>query len=515
MARVVSQQTLEWLHRVLVQDYRDVNRTYSDTASALQTYPSLAPRTNVHTYDTGASELLLNLHGTLPAYFRGAVYNIPVSVWVPKTYPAAAPFVFVTPTAAMNLRPGNHVDTSGKVYHPYMSYWNPGSSTLAGLCGVLCDVFGGEPPVYGKPPPTYGSSASTPPRGPTYHTPPVQQPAYTPQHAQVAYHAPAPLMPQMTGQQPAHMLSPQYTGYAPAPQHPAGAPMYAHPQPAQQPMQQQPPSQHEAPIYQQQYTGMPAQPPLPAQAYTPYQHAPTPELISLHTPPTTTPAPQYHHPVHDYLDDDTRAAPTTTSTTMSTQQLLSPPPPPLPQHPEQTRLLHEIGVVLQQKAVAAAPALQKQTEQLQATATMLARTETNLARELGELQRISDAARRNKTILRERVGLAEQRVADAARLAGADGSPGAGVNVDEIVGAEAAVFNQLYELCADDNAIEDTIYVLGKALERDRIPIDVFLKHARTLAREQFLKRALVRKIAQDTGLSASAAAAGAGTMVV
>jgi hypothetical protein len=35
---------------------------------------------------------------------------------------------------------------------------------------------------------------------------------------------------------------------------------------------------------------------------------------------------------------------------------------------------------------------------------------------------------------------------------------------------------RLYDLVTEDMAIEDTIYVLGKALDKERICLDVFLK---------------------------------------
>lgn len=124
---------------------------------------------------------------------------------------------------------------------------------------------------------------------------------------------------------------------------------------------------------------------------------------------------------------------------------------------------------------------------------MLSRADSSLNRELSELERVSEGSLRNTSILGERIAKAKSKTEEAK----ARGE----VNVDEMVCAESVVFNQLYELTADDLAIEDTIYVLGKALDRERVGLDVFLKHVRTLAREQFLKRALVRKIAEDTGM--------------
>jgi hypothetical protein len=49
-------------------------------------------------------------------------------------------------------------------------------------------------------------------------------------------------------------------------------------------------------------------------------------------------------------------------------------------------------------------------------------------------------------------------------------------DVDSMVVAGSVVETQLYDLVAEDMAIEDTIYVLGKALDRERIGLDVFLK---------------------------------------
>jgi len=50
-------------------------------------------------------------------------------------------------------------------------------------------------------------------------------------------------------------------------------------------------------------------------------------------------------------------------------------------------------------------------------------------------------------------------------------------------------------LVADDNAIEDTIYHLHRALNTGRIDLERFLRLTRVLAEEQFMKRALVDKI--------------------
>ncbi|KAK9314521.1 UEV domain-containing protein [Lipomyces starkeyi] len=542
MARPVTQQTLEWLHRVLLQEYRDVNRTYSDVASVLQSYPSLTPRTNVYTYENGKSELLLNLHGTVPTTFRSAVYNIPVSIWISHEYPYVAPFAFVTPTAAMSLRPGNHVDTNGRVYHPYISYWNgtDAQTNILGLCAVLCDIFGKEPPVYGKPPPltqpsqplqqysqpsvatqhrnpfspgphtaphapvhddnliSFGIAASSyntaanhsqaPAYAPTalnFSQQQQQPPTYSPQYQQPSGLAPVPHLPQLPHQQVQHPTPsvPQYqqpSGPAPVPhlpqlphqQQPSGSASVSHlPQLPHQQVQHSTPHVPQTP-YLQQPAVYPPQTPSHANGYS---------LPSLSYPAGQ---PLTSIPPRDIIDESPPTVPS-----LSNQSA-----PALPPHPEQTRLLNDIAAVLQKKATEAQPKLQQQADHLRNTLDMLRRTEANLASEQSELTRVSEACARNKTILKDKIRQAEETIIEASQRGE--------VNVDEIVCAEAVVFNQLYDLTADDLAIEDTIYVLGKALDRERISLDDFLKHARTLAREQFMKRALVRKIALDTGLS-------------
>ncbi|KAI8875593.1 UEV-domain-containing protein [Backusella circina FSU 941] len=71
------------------------------------------------------------------------------------------------------------------------------------------------------------------------------------------------------------------------------------------------------------------------------------------------------------------------------------------------------------------------------------------------------------------------------------------VAVDEALCGTSVVANQLFELVADDNAISDTMYFLAKALNSERIDLAVFMKCTRILAREQFMKRALVKKITE------------------
>merc|ERR1712110_935729 len=108
--------------------------------------------------------------------------------------------VFVQPTATMVIRQGRHVDASGKVYLPYLSEWKMKKSDLVGLVGILCTVFGMEPPVVAKPPSGPARPAQPPVRTSSYptqtqsgypsHPPPFQNPPSYP--AQPSYRAPYP-----------------------------------------------------------------------------------------------------------------------------------------------------------------------------------------------------------------------------------------------------------------------------------------------------------------------------------
>ncbi|RVD81665.1 uncharacterized protein DFL_009517 [Arthrobotrys flagrans] len=169
-------------------------------------------------------------------------------------------------------------------------------------------------------------------------------------------------------------------------------------------------------------------------------------------------------------------------------------PPPLPPNPEKDRLINEIARILQQKAEAASVKTVASLEQTASQAEAMAKTEAYMERERMELIRINDVCEKDQRILNERIGMADELIREVRDRE----AP----NIDAVVVAPTVVHNQLYELVTDDMAIEDTIYVLGKALDKERITLDVFLKHTRALAREQFTKRALVKKISRQIGMT-------------
>lgn len=73
--------------------------------------------------------------------------------------------------------------------------------------------------------------------------------------------------------------------------------------------------------------------------------------------------------------------------------------------------------------------------------------------------------------------------------------------VDEVLVCPTIVGGQLYTLVAEEKACEEARLALGRGLDKGRVGLEVFVKQTRTLAREEFLKKALIRKVARGMGL--------------
>lgn len=75
------------------------------------------------------------------------------------------------------------------------------------------------------------------------------------------------------------------------------------------------------------------------------------------------------------------------------------------------------------------------------------------------------------------------------------------IDVDDVITATAPVYNQLLELLAQDNALDDTMYHLTSALRNRQLKQEVYLKKVAELARVQFEVRALILKVRQVAGM--------------
>ncbi|KAF2502640.1 UEV-domain-containing protein [Lophium mytilinum] len=563
----VPEKVLNWLYSVLPSEYLDANRTYSDVAETLSHYPSLSPRTEVYTYENGASALLLQLSGTLPVIFRGATYGFPIHLWVPHRYPQEAPMVYVVPSQDMLVRPGQHVSGDGRVYHPYLAQWGKywDKSTIFDFLAVLRGVFTKEPPVRSKqqaqfnsantasvPPPVpptpeewrrsmQGSPAPSPapaqrpqppPKPPKpYERPPnrpLQQPETQydrtgpPSNATYAPQIPAKPYGRTDGwQQPAgqpQILPQRQSSYDTNPPTPLGRPLRPHIQ-SQGPQQPFQIASHElgSPVSPITPEGQPRnstsqyqQPLLTQRVPTSHPYPPPSQQrgnypqVQFQQPPLNMYPPSQRHqpmippisqlplkpkqPILDLLDSPL-------DVTLPSQSGLSAPipAPPIPPNPEKDALLTALSSTLVAQLRQNITDNTNAIAPLQAQQQALREAHSRLQSELDQLQQLDAALASNEHILRDAMVEADRVMEDARTRKVPD--------VDDVLVAPFVVGGQLYTLCAEERACADALFVLGRALDKGRVGADVFIKQTRSLAREQFLKKALIKKISKGMAL--------------
>ncbi|CAG8291470.1 unnamed protein product [Penicillium olsonii] len=526
----VPQRTLTWLYSVLTKDhydpkqtYHDPNRTYHDVANALAQYPSLSPRTDVYTYETGFSALLLHLVGTLPVNFRGTTYRFPIALWIPNTYPREPPIAYVTPTQEMTVRVGQHVTLEGQVYHHYLAHWAEAwdRSTITDLLSILQDIFAKEPPVrYRQQVPQAQSQAEhapTPPPLPPLPPGVGASQTQTQVPAQPASQVPPPPPPKPgasenrqplpAGRSSLPPLPPKEQGLrhastpitSPIPPHGVRSPQYhappGHGGPIGSPLSQPPTQQaisHPGPYYR---NGAP----IPPQPHFPQpQPAPLPAHYQTQQPPGP---PQPQHPTHPTNHPRPIPAPHAEAPDLLTSPFevelpsISGPAPPIPPNPEKDTLLravsHSLAETLQLNATQSDTAAQSLASQSRSLHSALA----TLQGEISTLNSLHATLQSNTAVLQQSIQRADATIADAPP----DLPP-----IDDVLVAPTIVGKQLYDLVAEEQGIQQALYALQAALVKGVIGVDSWSKHTRSLAREALLKRALIRKIGRGMGLEES-----------
>ncbi|CAG8888776.1 unnamed protein product [Penicillium egyptiacum] len=582
----VPQRTLNWLYSVLSKDhydpqqtYRDPNRTYHDVANALSQFPSLSPRTDVYTYETGFSALLLHLVGTLPVTFRGTTYRFPIALWIPNTYPREPPIVYVTPTQDMAVRVGQHVTLEGQVYHHYLAHWAEAwdRSTIADLLSILQDIFAKEPPVryrqqvpHPQPevaqtppplpplPPGVGSPRQIQPLSPPttqsqIPPPPPPKPGTAGEHLQQQrhpaneYRSPPPLPPLPPKEQDSRQpyLSSQsarpgihsYQHYRPPAQN--GGPISS-PHPLSQPPTHQtagqpmPPQSAQAPCYRNSGapvhhgTGSSIASQAP-QANAAGAHLPLQPQV-LHQPHQQLSGPPY--PQHSpYPSNYPRPPPAAPGKAETPDLLTSPfevelpsiaptgPAPPIPPNPEKDALLHAVSQTLAETLRANAAQSDTAAQSLVSQSRSLHAAMATLQGELAALNTLHTTLQSNTTVLQQSIHRADATIADAQARStsiSASSTPSASATpgdtpsglppIDDVLVAPTVVGKQLYDLVAEEQGIQQALYALQAALVRGVIGVDSWSRHTRSLAREAFLKRALIRKIGRGMGLDETVA---------
>ncbi|KAI9315381.1 UEV domain-containing protein [Dichotomocladium elegans] len=475
-----------WL-RTMLQHYADPDRTFRDVDAVLQLYISLKPKMDTYTYNDGHTQLLLCLHGTVPITYRSIPYNIPVAFWIPSDYPRNPPIPYVKPTSSMIVREGKHVDKSGLCYHPYRFSWkeNPNKHNLPELVAILQQVFSQEPPVYTKPP--------------SHQSPMLSHPSLP--H----------VMPSMAGesqqqqqqQQQRHSF-PTNSPTLPPPPPPPPPPPSSHPMPSTStpysssntPDSASPRWPGDGTAYYNIHQGLAAMSLSP----TAYASATPPPVPTSSTSTGMIPKPQSLPVLSPSPNPSTTSTPpSATAGSQPQSQSLSQPATSLVANARQSsttgrplenkerdlqyRLYRKVAERMQQFNLS----VSAEMDRLLAINRQLNDGEVRIDH---ELQMWADLKRRlenNIQVLKIREKEIEEVISTVNAMPD--------MAVDEVLCGTTVVYNQLFDLVADDNAIVDTIYYLGKALNSERIDIATFIKYTRTLAREQFMKRALMIKI--------------------
>lgn len=172
--------------------------------------------------------------------------------------------------------------------------------------------------------------------------------------------------------------------------------------------------------------------------------------------------------------------------------------PPIPPNPEKDALFDTISKILRAQLQEALAQNQSALPALEAQQFAMHAAMRNMQSEKYHLDELNESLSRNEQILRDSMVEAEGCV-DKTKQRDAP-------NVDDVLVAPTVVGEQLYKLVADERSIDDAMFILTKALDRGRVRSDVFLKQTRSLAREQFLLKALAKKIARGMGLADSVA---------
>ncbi|KAJ9479294.1 Suppressor protein STP22 of temperature-sensitive alpha-factor receptor and arginine permease [Pseudozyma hubeiensis] len=315
-----------------------------------------------------------------------------------------------------------------------------------------------------------------PHRHSSQHYPPQHEHPHHPQqqsHQQRSHTYPYPTTEVQSGPQPPHAGAPasgqrhtQQNGNV-RPQHTAAPP---HPQP-------QPPPIPGPNAYHQASSGQSG---TSSNGANGYRDAPQPAL-----------APK---PKGVNLLDDEEADAASTSSAIAVGHSRDPgvPPPPRPMNPELLALHDRVFTKIDSRLSSLASTLSASNARLEVLSSDLDRGLPAIEDEMSRLKAVRDVCQ----VTGDRLDSSVNEITESLRSVQAREEP----DPDSMVLATSIVGNQLVDLVAEDNAIEDTLYHLGRALNAERLDLERFLKQTRMLAREQFMKRALAMKISDGMG---------------
>lgn len=281
----------------------------------------------------------------------------------------------------------------------------------------------------------------------------------------------------------------------------------------QQPHHQPHPQPHHQPHHPPQTHTTPQGQPLPRPTQAP-SYGPPPFLHQTHQPQqlvTTEKKNETRDPLNSLFELELPS--------LSTPQVA----PPIPPNPEKDALLRALSKTLTQTLQSAISQTNSGLQPLHSQSQALQAAIATLQSEISTLNSFHSTLQSNTSILQQSLQRADSVIADAkSRISTttpshtsstepSSSSKAAAVTerqeatglpaIDDVLVAPTVVGKQLYDLVADERGIQRAIYALQTGLVKGRVSVETWARLTRGLAREAFLKRALVRKAGKGMGL--------------
>jgi ESCRT-I complex subunit TSG101 len=417
--------------------YSQLARVKSDLLELCRQYPSLLLASGPFVKNN-LTVTLLYLTGTIPSvYVRdNNVYNIPVTIYLTEAYPFEPPVVFVTPSATMMLVKSHpFVDlNSGRYINPLLQRWTV-HNTLAELACQLQKEFGENPPVRARrdvtPPPPYHTT-------PTFTSPSSSHISLT-----SSPYFSTPVLPTQ-------------------PQFPPGYPGISSLLPS--------PSQYSSSQLSvlPSTTSVTTNPMVSSQVtYNPIPSPPTPSSTKILSPSLSSASSVVNNSQANVTE------PTKSQTARNDEE-------------ETLRIFLQHKVQSKLKEF-----FEEVTRDIEKEMTLNSTLEEESKRI--EKEKVDLLLKKEQT--ENTISALEKQTEELQKWIEKNSASQEEVDIDQLTEPKDPLKRQLLRLQAEDLAIEDCQYALNKALEGGQIDLATHLKLTRQLAREQFFKRALIRKI--------------------
>ncbi|EMR09808.1 hypothetical protein PNEG_01989 [Pneumocystis murina B123] len=398
-------KALDWVKKVVFDNYTFAKRTYEDIKDIIDSYPSVDVWIEERQSEKREKKCILCIKVVLQVVSFEKTYDIPVVLWVPLLYPREAPIVSLVIEEGFVIKQGNYVHSDGRCYHPCIEFWDEYSceSTLIRLFVSLKKAFSKDVPiVFLQSGCIFKSSCSTSSKD----------------------------------------LSNDYDLSAI--------------------------SKSQTSLEQSSPPPLPDKPPS-FLIKTPFSLQKN-NLIELPQKKSVN--------ILDSACIDAGVP----SMSSSNFDLVKKPLNPIVE-----QLIKQIAITLQENAQTSQKTIAQLLFQVKNDREKILRSQAQIEREKTEITHIKEQCQKNIDILKEKIESSKLLIEKCKNMQ----EP----SIDDIVIPGNALSEQFYDLISDEKSIEDTIHVLVKMLEKERIDFDTFLKYTRNLAREQFMKKALIRKI--------------------